>query len=371
MIWRNMREGAAGDARALGRFARDVPRRGALARETVTQALKAGLAAVLAWTVGVGLLGLPQPYLAAWVAMVMVRPTVHWSVLTGVRQVASVVLGVGVAVAAVVLMPGKVLALAVAVPVAFLIGCWPRLGDQGLYVPFTALLMVAVDSVAENYVLLRLLETGLGAVLGMAVNLLVFPPLRIQAVDDRVRRDGAATAGVLRDLAAGLRGDGTGTETWDELAERLDDRSAQTLEAVRHAREGLRLNPRRVHAAYQHTVDRSAEAFDLTRGVARPVRSIVDVLTGPNRDGVSHGSLDPAFNARYAAVLDAAADLYERRLEALMSPDGALVADGGLADELDALERWADPRAAKGTATAEVQGALLAALRRLVDLVAP
>lgn len=354
----------------MWRFVHEVSDRGSWARETALQALKAGLAAVLAWVVAADLLGMPLPYLAPWVAFAVVRPTVYWSALAAVRQVAAVVMGVVLATLAVWLMPGKELALAVCVPAAFLASQWRRLDDQGLYVPFTALFLVAVDSVDGPSVVFRLLETGLGAVIGMGVNLLVAPPLRVRSVGARVRHDGAATAGLLRDMASGLRGerDGSGADSWSAQALRLDGRSVETRSAMRRARAGLKLNPRRPR--YRDSVDRFADVFDLNWRVAQAVRTLADVLDDADRDALSDRSFDPGFEAECAAALDAAADAYERRL-------GELLPDGGDGDEasgldrdwsarLDALEHRADP-VGTDLAIAEVQAALLVAVRRLLQ----
>ncbi|MCD0447235.1 FUSC family protein [Glycomyces sp. A-F 0318] len=362
-----MLKGAGDDLRRVRRFVRGVSDPGSWARETAVQALKAGLAAVLAWIVAADLLSLPQPYLAPWVAFAVVRPTVYWSVLTGMRQVGAVVLGVAAASLAVWLMPGKELALAVCVPVAFLVSQWHRLDDQGLYVPFTALFLVAVDSVNGPSVLFRLLETGLGAAIGMGVNLLVAPPLRVRAVGARVRRDGGATAQLLRDMASGLRGerDGSGADSWSAHALRLDGRSVETRSAMRRARDGLRLNLRR--PAYRDAVDRFAAVFDLNWRLAQAVRTLADVLDDGDRDAMSDRSFDPDFNEECAAALDAAADAYERRLDELLPDGGGDGADGldrDWSERLDALEHRAD-RAGADRAVAEAQAALMVAVRRL------
>jgi uncharacterized membrane protein YgaE (UPF0421/DUF939 family) len=362
-----MLKGVGDDFRGVWRFAREVPDRGSWAQETAVQALKAGLAAVLAWIVAAGLLGLPQPYLAPWVAFAVVRPTVYWSVLTSVRQVTAVTLGVAIAAFAVWLMPGKELALALGVPVAFLVSQWRRLDDQGLYVPFTALFMVAVDSVDGPSTVFRLLETGLGAAIGIGVNLLVAPPLRVRAVGSRIRRDAAATAELLHDMASGLRGDrdGSGADSWSAHALRLDGRSVETRSVMRRAHDGLKLNPRRPE--YRDSVDRLADVFDLNWRVAQAVRTLADVLDDADRDAIADRSFDPGFKEGCAAALDDAADAYERRLEELLSGegDGTDGLDRAWAARLNALEHRAD-QADIDRAIAEVQAALLVAVRRLL-----
>lgn len=359
MIQYRMLSGVRHDLRGAWSFARDAPRRGTWARETVVQAFKAGVAAVLAWFVAMYLLQLPQPYLAPWAALAVVRPTVHWSVLTGLRQVAAVALGVLIAVLAVAVMPGRELALAVCVPVAFLLGYWPRLDDQGLYVPFTALFMVAVDSVEEPFALYRLLETGLGAAIGMGVNLLVAPPVRVLTVDARARRDGEETAAVLREFAARLREAEDGDEPWSARARHLDQRAGEARSALQHARDGLRLNPRQGEEWVRESIDGAGAAFDLIRRVNRSVRAVADILDDSRRDGMPDPALDAGFSRECAAFLDRAADTCERRVTESLEPgDGEPSDADDLPGALEALEHHADTGA-------EAQAALLIALRRL------
>ncbi|GAA2274982.1 aromatic acid exporter family protein [Glycomyces scopariae] len=366
MVRFSVRGGLERDLRGAWGFARDVPRRGSWAQETAIQALKAGIAAVLAWFLAAHVLHLPQPYLAPWVALCMVRPTVHWSVLTGLRQVAAVVLGVLIAVAAVALMPGKELALAVAVPVAFLASTWPRLDDQGLNVPFTALFMVALDTVEGPFVLYRLTETVLGAAVGMGVNLLLAPPFRVLTVAARARRNARDAAALLRDLAARLRETEAGAVDWSARARRLEDDVAATGEALQHARDGLRLNPRKGEARVQDSVSDDAEALDLVRRIARATRALADLVEDTRSDRMPDLSLDPGFRPACADVLDAAADATERRITALLSRGDDAGDDGtDLTAALDVLERRADPDCDDRPET-ETQGALLMAMRRLV-----
>ncbi|MCC3761781.1 aromatic acid exporter family protein [Glycomyces sp. TRM65418] len=353
----------------MRRFLRDMARRGTWAQETATQALKAAIASVLAWIVAAHLLALPMPYLAAWAALVVVRPTVHWSVLTGLRQLVAVGLGVVVAVLAVVVTPGKELALAVGVSVAFLIGYWPRLNDQGLYVPFTALFMIAVDSVEEPFVVVRLLETALGAGIGMAVNLLIEPPARVRAVGTRIRQDGAATAEFLRQIAAWLReeserGDG---DTWAGRAKRLDSHAAETRSALDHANDSLRLNPHTT-SAQTDALDRFHAGFELNQRVLRATRALTDVLDGPARGAIPDDlALDAEFCGDCATVIEETVDVYEGRLTRILTRHDSDPGDSSSADEaLTALERRTHAAGDDGVMV-EMQATVLVALRRLLS----
>ncbi|PRY57308.1 FUSC family protein [Glycomyces artemisiae] len=346
-----IRDGAAADLNGVRRFLDGLGRPGSRARETAAQACKAALAAVAAWPVAVYAFGIAQPYLAAWVALVMVRPTVHWSLLTAFRQIAAFLLGVGIAVAATAL-PGKALALGAAVVAAVLAAQWPRLDDQGLYVPFTALIIIALDGVDGPFIVDRLLETGLGAAVGMAVNLLVMPPLRLDGAGSDLRRDGDAASGALRDLAARLR-EGDGPEDLSGLGER----PGRTRPRIRRARDSLRLNPRSGRRRVE--ADRLESAFTMLRNAIDATRAIAGLLDPDHRP--SPERLDPGFRDHYANALDRAADYLDDRLAAVLSSADPPAPPG---PDIESLERLAArPDGAEG---AELQGALLAALRRLL-----
>ncbi len=353
-------------------FLRDLGRGGSGAREIVKQALKAGLAAVAAWAMAVHVLGLPLPYIAPWAALVMVRTTVYWSVLTAARQVTSVSLGVVLAYVVGVASPTTELALAVLVPVTVLAGRWDRLGDQGLYVPFTALFMVTIGGVDGPYLLSRLAETALGVGIGTTVNLLVFPPVRVRTVGDADRRTGEEVQATLRDMAEGLRGEWDADDTWRwaDRADRLDDHVWEVRRALRHGRESLRFNPRLPRRTYASDVDRYRTAIDLLGRTAETVQSIANTLRQDERVDVSR-VIDAAFGARYASVLDAAADVLGERLAELLPYDADRRGDAGPSGTdpsgvLEAMEHDIDPRLAETAAAVELKGALLVAARRLL-----
>ena len=348
-------------------FLRDLGRGGSGAREIVKQALKAGLAAVAAWAMAVHVLGLPLPYIAPWAALVMVRTTVYWSVLTAARQVTSVSLGVVLAYVVGVASPTTELALAVLVPVTVLAGRWDRLGDQGLYVPFTALFMVTIGGTDGGYILLRLGETALGVSIGTAVNLLVFPPVRVRNVEGAGRSAGDEVQRLLRDMAAGIRERWESEEarSWVDRADRLDDHLWEVRRSLRHGRESLLLNPREPRGRYGEAVADYRVAIDLVERTAAAVQTIAHSLHQSCREGMAEGVLDEEFTGRYAGVLEAAADTLERRVAAPAAEGDADSAAAVSSGVLDVLERDVDPRRADSADGVKLKGALLLAARGL------
>lgn len=360
------------DVERVRRFASGLGRRGSGARETAKQALKAGLAAVAAWVLAVYVVHLPLPYVAPWAAMIMVRPTVYWSVLSAGRQVAAVTLGIVLAYLAGAALPTTELALAVLVPVVVLVSRWDRLGDQGIYVPFTALFMVTIGGLGGAYILSRLGETALGVGVGTAVNLLIFPPVRVRTVGDADMSAGGDIGRVLRDMAAGIRDEWGADDTsdWVDRADRLDDRIWEVRQKLRRGRESLRLNPRRPLKRYKQAVHRYRSATDLMGRTTDAIQSIADSLDQVSHDDTPYRKLDAGFSEQYANVLEAAADALDERLDRLVSDDPATSDDEPAtavpSEALDALERDIDPRDGASSTDVELKGALVVAARRLL-----
>ncbi len=234
------------DRTPVGWFARAlrVPGR---ERRILVQTAKATLAATAAWLLATLVLKLPQPFLAPYAAIFLVEATVYRSLRGWLQQVGSVATGVLLAAVAGQLIPSQAVALAVVVFVGLLAGNWRRFGDSGVWVGVTGMLLISYGT-ARDPVLLgdRLLETALGAAIGVAVNTLIFPPLYGERVATATGRLAKALAGLLESLSDLVRDDEPGEV--DDLLARAQDTRSQVLaaeEAVGLTREGRMLNLRR------------------------------------------------------------------------------------------------------------------------------
>lgn len=169
-----------------------------------------------------------------------------------------------------------------------------------------------------------------------------------------LRRDGDAASGALRDLASRLR-EGDGPEDLSGLGER----PGRTRPRIRRARDSLRLNPRSGRRRVE--ADRLESAFTMLRNAIEATRAIAGLLDPDHRP--SPDRLDPGFRDHYANSLDRAADDLDDRLAAVLSSaDPPAPAPPG--PDIEALEHLAAQP--DGAEVAELQGALLAALRRLL-----
>lgn len=217
-------------------------------RDLAVQAVKAALAAWVAWAVAGWWLKAPVAFVAPWVAVVLVESTVYRSIAHGLQQLAAIATGTIAATAVGLLLSSPVAAMAVVLPLAMLLGRWPRLGSQGVYAATGALFVLTGGPVAVGTSAARLAEALFGAVVGIAVNALVRPPLYLRDTEAALRDAVAETDGILRDVADGLtagRWDAAEAGEWHDRALRLPRLVEQARSAVEWSRESLRANPRR------------------------------------------------------------------------------------------------------------------------------
>lgn len=270
------RRGAASLASGVRRWSRRAPVVWGRGRESAVLVFKAALAATLAWLVAHGAMGATTPAFAPFAALMMVEVTLYRSLLRSLRMVAAVLLGISLVTGLVVLAGTGPAVFAAAALAALALGRWRRLGDQGTQVATAAFfafsVFVSLNGVRELLVQgAEILGVVLvGSVIGVAVNLLVLPPLRLRGAAGAV----AVLAGGLRrlcgdmgnSLCEGLPDDDTARE-WRTRTEDLLRSARQAREATGTARESTFYNPRRLlhrHRVPIHEHDRLIDALERT-----------------------------------------------------------------------------------------------------------
>ncbi len=237
------------------------------------QNAKAALAGVLAWVVAVDVLGLEQPFLAPWAAVLVVHATVFRTLSRGGQQVAATFAGVFLAWGCGSLFGSGPTGMGVMLLVAFLLGRHRWLRDEATTIATTGIVVLATNVIGESNLLAsRLLDTTVGVAVGLVVNLLVWPPLRDRAAWTRAVELPAELTGVLREMAEGL-GPGlesTDVERWVGRLRRLDERIDEAWRLLGQARESGRLNPRR---------SRPAGLEDLVRTLHLLEQAVADTLS--------------------------------------------------------------------------------------------
>ncbi|MEU0355281.1 FUSC family protein [Streptomyces cyaneofuscatus] len=215
-------------------------------RDTFVQSLKAAAAAIAAWAVSGWWFQAPMALLAPWTAIAMVGTTVYQSVRTGIQQFAIITLGTLWASAAMAWTHDRIMvSMLLTLPFMMLLGNYRRFGSQGIYGATTALFVITGGVASTSTVGHRLLETLIGAVIGLLVNAFVLPPVHLRSVRDHLVRLVGETEDVLGAMAAGLREEQglKKAEGWHRSAGALT-LSLQSVGEARHwAMEGSRWNP--------------------------------------------------------------------------------------------------------------------------------
>jgi len=116
-----------------------------------------------------------------------VSPTVARSMREGLQYVAGFVLGAVLSIPVALVLGPSIAGIAVVVLAGVVVGSWRRLGGQSTQVTFTALFVLLIGGYQPlHYLTPRLIDVGIGVVIGLAVNVLVFPPLQPHPSRDRL-----------------------------------------------------------------------------------------------------------------------------------------------------------------------------------------
>ncbi|MFD9321096.1 aromatic acid exporter family protein [Streptomyces sp. NPDC060053] len=256
-------------------------------RDLAIQAGKAALAAWLAWAVVGWWLEAPMAFVAPWVAVVLVESTVYRSVAHGLQQLAAIAVGTVVATAGALLLGSTMAAMALVLPAVLLLGQWRRLGSQGVYAATGALFVLTGGQVSVVSSAARIGEAVFGAVVGVAVNVLIRPPVYLRdarsALEDAAREAQEILDAVADGLADG-EWDGQAAGNRHERALHLGRLVDQARSAIGWSRESMRGNPRgrrtQPHSSRGKAYDDALVVLDHvavhTAGVTRTVWEIAE-----------------------------------------------------------------------------------------------
>lgn len=213
-------------------------------RYQVVQSLKAAAAAIIAWALTGWWLDAPMALMAPWAAVALVQGTVYRSLRTAVQLFVMIAAGTLLAAGAAALTGDTMIAMVVALPLATLLGNLASVGGQGLYASTTALFVLAYGSYSLPAVGHRLLETLVGAVVGVAVNAVVLPPVHSLHAGKLAAALPRDCARLLREMGDGLEDyDAQRAESWNRSANDLLTALSELYVGRRWDSESFRLNP--------------------------------------------------------------------------------------------------------------------------------
>ncbi|MDK0517966.1 FUSC family protein [Streptomyces sp. ML-6] len=209
------------------------------------QTLRSTAASVIAYVVAVWALPHPAPLTAPLTALLVVQVTLYATLTTGIRRVNSVVVGVLIASGLSSLVGLNWWSLGLTIFVSLIIGRLVRVGEFVPEVAISAMLVLGVSQVAST-AWDRVLETLIGAGVGLLFNLLLAPPVWVQPA-------GASIDGLAREMGGMFRAMGeevSGHVSVEQAAERLhaarrlDHDIVEVDASLRQAEDSLTLNPR-------------------------------------------------------------------------------------------------------------------------------
>ena len=173
-------------------------------RAALARAVRLTGAAVAAFVVAQVVFPETLPILAPLTALLVVEVTLKDIVTSGVQRVASVTAGVLLAVAFSAVVGLSWWSLGALIAVSIMIGQLLRLGPHMLEVPISAMLVLAVGG-AEAAATDRIMETLIGAAVGVAVNVIFPPAIRAGTAADGVHRFATELSKLLSTAAGELR----------------------------------------------------------------------------------------------------------------------------------------------------------------------
>ena len=318
------------------------------------QHAKTALAGVVAWVIATDVLGLEQAFLAPWAAVLVVHATVYRTVSRGGQQIVATFLGVVLAWAAGTLFGSGALGMAVMLAVAFLVGRHRWLEEEAMTVATTGIVVLATHVIDESHLLAgRLLDTTVGVVVGLAVNFVVWPPLRDRAASMHTHRLPHQLAAALGEMASGLDKDlaPAAVEDWVARLRAVDVDIDHAWGLLRQAQESSRFNPRRSQPA---DLDEMVRSLHLLEGAVADSLSLARTVA----TSADHANVwDDSFRSRWQELLTRTAESFGLGDQAAL--EAVRTELSGLAHELstDALaeSQWQE------------YGGLLVNLRNIVD----
>jgi hypothetical protein len=234
------------------------------ARTPLLQVLKTAAAAVLAWIVCSFVAPGQVPVFGAIAAIIVVQPSVNQSLSRGIERSIGVIVGVLVAYLSALALGSAGWVILVAIAVSLLVGWALRFPQSStVQIPISAMLVLALGAQTPDYAIARIIETVLGALIGIFINWLIVPPIALQPAHEAIAALGREVAATMDGLAAVL------SRPTDEAyrsgllveARLLRPMQAKADAAITAAVESLRFNPRRSDHREQIDSDRELLAM--------------------------------------------------------------------------------------------------------------
>ncbi|MFB0834570.1 FUSC family protein [Arthrobacter halodurans] len=353
------------------RTVRGLPRRvaaaagSAVAAPRVLLAVKAALAAALAYLLAPLMPGVTDeyPYYAPLGALISMYPTLMGSARAGLQTLSGLAIGIFLAWLVTMLGVPPLPGVALVVLAGVLVAGHRWLGAGRDYVPMAAMFVLVIGGPdADAFSLGYITQMGLGVAVGLAVNLLVFPPLRLGAAAVELADLRKTLSRQLDDIGQALTEDWPPAhEDWASRTAPLEEAAASVRLAVVDADRSSRGNPR----TRFHRHDLPADYADLRtlESITFQVRDLGEELTAAVWGTPFPVSLPPALRPPLSRAMHRVARLLAA-WEPGKDPAADLAdADAALRDLLEAMDR----ELLQGAAALVPAASVAMSLQRIVD----
>lgn len=279
----------------------------ATSRLPLLQVAKVAVATVLAWIVAELLLPGQLPVFATIAALLVVQPSVNQTLGKAIERSLGVIVGVLVAYAITLVFHGAswivLLAIVVAIFLGWVLRLTPGTANQ---VPISAMLVLSIGTSTPNYALDRIVETIIGAIIGIIVNVAIVPPVLLAPAHQSVMRLANEIAATLERLAAALISAQKPAQLEELLitARLLRPMQAKADAALKQGEESLKLNPRR--SRHRDVLAEDAELLARLTPLITRVLGMTRALRDHYDDGLR---TEPAVRAISSEITRAAHDL--------------------------------------------------------------
>ncbi|MEU1599360.1 FUSC family protein [Streptomyces sp. NPDC005708] len=341
----------------------------------VVQAVRSTAAATVAYVVAVQLSPEPAPLTAPLTALLVVQVTLYATITNSVRRVNSVVAGVVIAIGFSVLVGLTWWSLALIILASLAVGHLVRVSEYVPEVAISAMLVLGVTQVGST-AWARVLETVIGAVVGLATNLFFAPPVWVTTAGESIEGLSRRVRQMMLRIADQACGRTPASQATARLyeARRLDHDIIEVDAALRQAEESLKLNPRVREGLLHRIVLRTG--LDTLEIVTVVLRVIARTLADLAKEREPEALFEPEIGATLERLLSEIGDAVVS-FAVLVTTDvsrSAESAETRLAEELvtagatrDKLAQLLLEEVQRGTRQWQFHGAILTEVNRILD----
>ncbi|WP_172169372.1 aromatic acid exporter family protein [Brevibacterium sp. CT2-23B] len=334
------------------------------------QIVKSVVAATAAWWLSIAILDSAMPFLAPWTALLTVHATVYRSLSRGAQSTVASAIGVGLSFLIGNYLGVSLWTFALALFVGLLGARVTWIRDEGIAIATTAIFILGSGFDSQQPLLLeRIIEIALGVAVGLAVNLIIIPPIRDRQasryVDSINRRMGDVLTSMSDEFSDSW--DTDRADEWFRETESMSDELNRAWQSVRFARESRRANPRgdlrkslnpRVRnqaqsqaeeTSYENILQRVDEGISHLRNLTRTLRDAT----------YAEGEWDDSFRREWGNIVKDAG-------RSISDPDAEVEP---VYERLDSLARALSDDQHLPTASWPLYGALITSMRHIAVVV--